>query len=223
MRTLPLMPPTTLDPRSLQQAGPATIGRIVAVLLDEWRRFGHQVVVGSTIHHRGRHETERGFDRRIGLFWRYGTGLRYDGDDTDQAWSAAFISYVMRRAGVPDHLFPRSRRHSTYIHYAQQNTKAADPDALFVAHRLTEYRPKPGDLVAYTRAGRADYDRYVERARYKSHTDIVTYVRPGEIGVIGGNVKNSVSLKRVEIGAGGRVTDDRHKWFAVIENRLPLA
>ena len=123
MRTLPLMPPTTLDPHTLQQAGPATIGRIINILLDDWRRFGHQVVMGNEIHHRGRHGTERGFDRRIGQFWRYGTGLGYDGDDGDQAWSAALISYVMRRGGVPDHLFPRARRHSTYIHFAQQNMR----------------------------------------------------------------------------------------------------
>ena len=223
MGTLPLMPPTTLDPVTLQQAGPGTIGRIVRVLLAEWNRFGQQVMMDGRVIQRGWRETQRGFDDRVGLFWRYGTGLNLDGDDTDHPWSAAFISYTMRTAGVPDHLFPRSRRHSTYIHFAQQNALVNDPDTAFIAHRLEAYAPKVGDLVAYTRSGAANYDRYVNRARYKSHTDIVTYVHHGEIGVIGGNVADSVTLKRLKRGGAGRLIDDSHAWFAVIENRLPLS
>ncbi|MCB9958929.1 MAG: DUF2272 domain-containing protein [Rhodospirillaceae bacterium] len=221
MGTLPLMPPTTLDAETLTLAGPGTIGRIVRVLLAEWNRFGQQVMMDGRVVQRGWRETQTGFDARVGLFWRYGTGLSYDGDDTDQAWSAAFISYVMRTAGVPDQLFPRSRRHSTYIHFAQQNALANDPDAAFVAHRLEQYTPKVGDLLAYTRSGAADYDRYVNRDRYKSHTDIVTYAHHGEIGVIGGNVADSVTLKRLKRGSAGRLIDHSHAWFAAIENRLP--
>ena len=222
MRTLPFMPPTTLPPDVLNRAGPATIGRIIRIALDEWHRFGHQVVIGDDIIHEGGREDRAGYRQRVGLFWRYGTGKRYDGADRDQAWSAAFISYVMRSAGVADHLFPRSIRHSEYIHFAQQNELTADPDAAFVAHRLLSYVPKPGDLVAYTRGSNLSYDRAARRTRYKSHTDIVVYVRAGEIGVIGGNVKHSVSLKRLIAGAGGRLRDQTKDWFAVIENRLPL-
>ena len=222
MTTLPFMPPCSVPMRELMLARPGTINRILYMCLREWNAFGQQVVVGDRIIKAGKQEHARGFYQKVGVYWRTGTGRGYDGRDRDQAWSATFISYVMRMAGISDEDFDRSIRHSEYIHMALQNRVSGARDAAFVGRRLIEYRPKPGDLVAYSRTSRPmTFDRAVDRERYKSHTDIVVYTRQGEIGVIGGNVEQSVSLKRVSTDRSGHVDGVHKDWFAVLENRLP--
>ena len=181
-------------------------------------------MVGSRRLKSGKQEHARGFHQKVGTYWKLGTGRSYDGQDREHAWSAAFISYVMRMAGIGEDDFERSIRHSHYIHMALQNRVTGVPDAAFVGHRLDEYAPKVGDLVAYSRTDKPmTFTRAVNRQRYKSHSDVVVYTRQGEIGVIGGNVGHSVTLKRVSTDAAGRVDGINFDWFAVLENRLPQA
>jgi hypothetical protein len=138
-----------------------------------------------------------------------------------QSEFATFISYVMREAGVTDKQFKRATAHAKYIHFAMQNR--ALPGAAFVGRRLNEYRPKEGDLVCAARDGSGiTFDKAVKQDAYKSHSDIVVYVRPGEIGTIGGNVGDSVTLKILTTDPGGFLNDRTAKWFAILENRLPL-
>jgi len=224
MTTLPFMPPCNVPMDQLIKARPGTINRILFLCLREWNAFGQQVMTGHRKLKRGKLEHARGFSDKVGTYWTLGTGRSYDGTDRDQAWSATFISYVMRMAGVGDEDFERSIRHSEYIHMALQNRVQGVPDAAFVGHRLIEYAPKPGDLVAYSRTDTPmTFERAVGREKYKSHTDICVYTRQGEIGVIGGNVGHSVTLKRVSTDAAGRVNGSHYDWFAVLENRLPQA
>ena len=224
MTTLPFMPPCDVPMGELIQARPGTINRILLTCLREWNAFGQQVMVGSRRLKRGKQEHRRGFYQKVGTYWEIGTGRSLDGRDRDSPWSATFISYVMRMSGISDEDFERSIRHSQYIHMALQNRVNGTVDAAFVGRRLREYAPKPGDLVAYSRTDTPmTFNRAVKRERYKSHTDIVVYTRQGEIGVIGGNVGHSVTLKRVSTDSAGRVNDTKDDWFAVLENRLPAA
>ena len=62
----------------------------------------------------------------------------------------------------------------------------------------------------------------MKSSQYKSHGDIVVYVRPGEIGVIGGNVSDSVTLKTLKLDSAGYLVDKHDHWFVILENRLPL-
>jgi hypothetical protein len=222
MLPLPHITPAVVDLVDLYTSRPGTIHRILYVALQEWSYFGGTNVTKGH-RHTGHKETEKGFYQRIGTYWKYGTGTNLTGKDTDFPWSAAFISFVMRTAGVTHAQFPGATAHSRYIHFALQNRVHNTPGAAFVGRRLTEYKPKVGDLVCTSREGaNMTFDKAIKQKDYTSHCDIVVYVWPGEIGTIGGNVSDSVAMKILKIGAGGFLTDKTAPWFAILENRLPL-
>ena len=54
---------------------------------------------------------------------------------------------------------------------------------------------------------------------YMSHTDVVVAQRPGEIDVIGGNVRDSVTKKTIPLTARGLIADRSHPWFVVLRRR----
>ena len=139
--------------------------------------------------------------------------------DGNNAWSAAFISWVMHEGGVRDE-FDGSLRHSDYINDAIQAKENNDSDSAFFGYRLNEYSPQIGDLVGYARQDGVNYDTATKTGNYKSHTDIVVDVREGEIDVIGGNVSESVTKKTLEIDSEGRLIDDSEDWFVVLSNQL---
>ena len=86
---------------------------------------------------------------------------------------------------------------------------------LSVAERETWDRAAVlGDLVGYARQGGITFD--YQPLTYASHTDLVVAVRPREIDVIGGNVKDSVSLKTVATDDQGRIVDKNQRWFVVM-------
>jgi hypothetical protein len=217
-------------------ARPGTIHRILWVAIQEWGFFGgYREDFKDRAIRRGHRETEAGYDKKVGEYWRYGTGKNLDGDDTGWAWSATFISYVMRKAGVSNQDFHRSIRHSEYIHFALQNRVNGVVGAEFVGRRPTEYRPKEGDLICNRRGKiKTTFASAIKQDRYESHCDIVVYVRPGEIGVIGGNVgggdkagRQTVGLRTRQLTGGGYLAEDSlsakvPKYFAILENRLPL-
>ena len=103
---------------------------------------------------------------------------------------AAFISTMHEDAGVGPQ-FHRSPAHARYIRDAIFSKKAGVKQAAYWGHRITERAPQVGDMVAYSRQKGVSYDK--QPKRYKSHADIVTAVRPGEIDVVGGNVGHCVS------------------------------
>ena len=72
------------------------------------------------------------------------------------AWSAAFISFVMRRAGVlRDHGFQFSSSHITFIVGALRNREASRRDRPFWLVDSVEIQreatPEPGDLLCFNR------------------------------------------------------------------------
>ena len=188
--------------------------KVVEIAMAEWRRWGAQAA-----HRNGPKQHHTGYGAWVGHYWKVATG-----QESRAAWSGAFVSYVMKEAGAGAS-WPGSGSHAHYIRVATQNRERRSGH--FWARRLSEYAPRPGDLVCNSLESGIDYDRQPDRA-YASHCDIVVDVRDGWIAVIGGNLSNSVAKRALMTDAGGRLVNPqpRHfdpavrNWFTVIETRL---
>jgi hypothetical protein len=151
-------------------------------------------------------------------YWKHGPGLDFSDAQLGSAafqnshpWSAAFISWVMRKAGAGK-AFKYASSHSVYTSAAKANRLAGNANP-FKAYRLAEVAPRVGDLICRARAGSgATYDNI--HPGMKTHCDIVVEVRPKALTVIGGNVANSVTSRIVHTDDLGRVIEPNA--FAVI-------
>jgi hypothetical protein len=216
---------------------------VVAIALREWRLFGQNVADPAADATRViKPEREEGLWQRVGEYWWLGLNAgspesdwtgKHDGNgaifpsdiDGDYAWSAAFISYVMRIAGA-GRRFPYSADHADYINAARRVSLGETKAWLVSAERVQDYAPRPGDLVCFGR-GAARGLRYEDLPTPKlftSHCDIVVDTSvPGQISVIGGNVEDSVTMNTVPVTADGKlatpdgaVLDTRFPWMTVL-------
>lgn len=125
------------------------------------------------------------------------------------AWSAAFISAIARRAGVPVEDLPSSPTHARYIDRILARAMADPEGAPFLPFAPEERAPGPGDLLCSDRAWyplRHWSARLAERGRSRPmHCDVVVGVAPGVVEVIGGNVEDMVVMRRIPADAEGRV------------------
>jgi hypothetical protein len=176
---------------------------------------------------------------RIGEYWWLGqnagrreatwTGMHdesgqefEDGRADFYAWSAAFISYVMRTAGAGAR-FPYAPSHYVYINAAKQMKLGRTTGWVVVAERVDEYAPAVGDLICFWRGKRRiTYERLPVR-RFPAHCDIVVQRDKQQLSVIGGNVDAAVTMKHVPVTTDGRlaesannVIDGRYPWFVVL-------
>lgn len=177
--------------------------RAVVLALQEWRAWQQGRIK----------ETDPGVRQRLSDYWITGTGsARHEADWPSRVpWSAAFISWIMRRAGA-GRAFQYSAAHVNYI-IAAKNNRLQNNRNPFKAYRTTEVAPRVGDLVCKDRAGsNATYDNL--HPGMKTHCDIVVEVRPGSVVTIGGNVSNSVSQTIVRTDARGFVIAPGY--FAII-------
>jgi hypothetical protein len=207
----------------------------VQIALGEWRAFRQPIKYPGTELPEDE-EREEGLWQRVGLYWWLGldpswresgwTGIHDEagrvfaaGEDGNYAWSAVFISYVMRMAGAGSS-FPYSMTHSDYIDAAARH----DPGVALTPERVVAYAPQKGDLICAWR-GRypVSFDQ-LPAARFPGHCDIVVAIKRGELDVIGGNVDNAVAMKPVPITADGHlagpdgvVVDPEHHWFVVLK------
>jgi hypothetical protein len=218
----------------------------VAIAMTEWRAFGG-LVDDDPPHTRPPLPPELMPDRmpglwqRVGVYWWLGqnadrvedawTGKHdADGDEFDArradyfAWSAAFISYVMRLAGAGDH-FPYAASHYIYINAAARQALGREQGWAITARRPTEYAPALGDIICTgrDRASRMRFDRLPARP-FPAHCDIVVATAPDELSVVGGNVDAAVTMKHVPVGSNGLLTapdgsvlDTRYDWFVVLQ------
>lgn len=193
--------------------------RMLQLARQEWEFFGRQTVgLDGKISHEGHKEAEDGgYWQRVGTYWKDGVYMNLTGKNTEEPWSAAFISWVMREAGMGSR-FRYSDWHAHYINRAIEARRTRDLDYGFWGYRLDERAPQVGDLVCYARAEGLDFDHRPDT--YPSHSDLVVAVRPHEIDVIGGNVQDSVTMKTLSTDDRGLLTDTHQKWFCVLANRL---
>jgi hypothetical protein len=217
----------------------------LAVARQEWRLFGQPVYddpPNAAVDPEAIETPNRspGFWERIGEYWWLGqdadrrestwTGMHDEsgqevesGRDGYFAWSAAFISYVMRTAGAGPR-FPYAPSHSVYINVAKDMALGRTTGWVVTAERVDAYAPVPGDLICFWRDRKRPltYDKLPVR-HFAAHCDLVVARDPGQLTVIGGNVQHAVTMKHVPVTAGGRladpgdpVLDTRYPWFVVL-------
>ena len=195
----------------------------------EWQYFGRQTVVfkgrEESIPHVGAWEDDDSrYSGRVNDYWRAVGKPRLYGTDCRQPWSAAFMSWVMRGAGVPDSQFRRESAHWVYLSSIIE--EAPYRGRYFVPRRIVDYSPNPGDLIcAYRgRSRSASTSSYVSARGLTgtpAHCDLVVGKSGGTLEAIGGNVRNSVSKVTLELDSSGRLQPvPRRPWFLVLENRL---
>ncbi len=218
----------------------------VAIAEQEWRRFGEHVDDDPPLP--GGYESSPDNDparvpghwERIGEYWWLGQDADYpqsawtgmhnqNGEVFDEAsadyfaWSAAFISYVMRTAGAGAR-FPYSPSHSTYINIAKEMTLGLTSGWVVLAKPVDEYAPIPGDLICYSREKHRITYAQLPRRPFAAHCDIVIARNSTQISVIGGNVDHTVTMKHVPVttggllaNPGGYVLDPRYPWLVVLK------
>ena len=203
---------------------------IIKIANQEWDYFGRQTIrmdeSGESIPHVGHWEDDGDpWSTRVNWYWRAVSKPNLDGFDCKEPWSAAFISWVMQEAGLGRDQFPGSDAHWNYIHYFVDGN--GGPNRAFSSHAITEYSPKPGDLICATRGTHGFIPVYgqdpsaVLRGHAKLHCDIVVEKRGNTLQSVGGNVRNSVSKTELALDPKGLLKpSERRPWFVVLENRL---
>jgi hypothetical protein len=218
----------------------------VAIALREWRLWGEEVdddPPGSrpAVPAAEKPERQPGLWQRVGEYWWIGAptgspqaawtgkhdafGRVFAADqDGDFAWSAAFISYVMRIAGAGER-FPYAIAHHSYINAARERALGKEKDWVVVAERPEAYAPGPGDLICFGRGGAAEM-RFADLPTsdaFAAHCAVVVGKGP-PLAVVGGNVDDAVVLTHVPVTADGRlatadgaVVDGRYPWFVVLK------
>ena len=195
-------------------AASAFAAQLADCCFDEWRFFARGAVK----------EQDEPARSRIKEYWAALNIHDRDGA-SPYAWSAAFISFMMRKAGAGDR-FLYAPAHCDYINKAIRDQDRVE--AAFRACRPEAYAPQVGDLIARARPTRdhpreATFDTARNIGFYTSHTDIVVAVEPGRIITIGGNVSQSVTQEQLPAQANGRIgsaTVQARKIFAVLRNAL---
>ena len=100
--------------------------------------------------------------------------------DRDAPWSAAAISFMVRKAALSEPRYSQFRfaaAHSQYIHDAIQRREAENTGAPFWGFRLHERKPQLGDIVCRQRITNVNYDFARTRDSFKSHCDIIVQIR----------------------------------------------
>jgi len=151
-----------------------------------------------------------------------------------RAWSAAFVSWVMCRAGQSQEQFGPSPAHARYV------DQAIDGESAFEARDLAGTIPFPGDIVCADMGGKlglagagrhkgryrrtetfktvADRKKYGRGGR-PMHCDIIvkTDLRTQLTFAIGGNVKHAVSMTVIKLNGRGKIVPTAARpWFALL-------
>jgi hypothetical protein len=199
---------------------------IVRVATDEFE---------STWNRGTRTESQAAMRSVIETYWRDGVyeggAIPADIGIPSEAWSSAFIAWVVLQAGGgsrfskvgdeanyrPDF---RPRAHWRYVAPSKINRETNSGANPFWAFAIDEERPQEGDIVVRSRAGsRATFNAFEGR---RTHGDVVIAVGTSDITVIGGNAggaSNTVARTNYALNADGFVDstgggDDDH--FAIV-------
>jgi hypothetical protein len=211
----------------------------VAIATDEWRLWGERVDddgrAGYEQTDATMGERQPGLWERVGEYWWEGLNpgepdTRWTGKhdaaghvfavavNGHYAWSAAFISYVMRIAGAGPN-FPYAPDHATYINYAAQAARGEVRNPLLIARDPKNYAPRLGDLVCFGRGRARDisFAQLPTPDMFPAHCSIVTAVADHSVSVIGGNVEDAVALERLYTDDEGRLAGNRYNWFVILQ------
>lgn len=157
-------------------------------------------------------------------YWKSGLGISYTTAQLASPafqkahyWSAAFISWVMRKAGAGS-AFKYAASHSIYFAAARKN-RAENNANPFKAYRPTEIAPRAGDLICNWRDKPVTYDSV--KPGDPGHCDVVVAVKSDHLLAIGGNKGNNgtVLMVKVPIEANGRLKGA--KFYGIIRVEDP--
>ncbi|MEO0688971.1 MAG: DUF2272 domain-containing protein [Pseudomonadota bacterium] len=194
--------------------------RIVNEAMREWRRWARG----------GRRMTEREPAARpiVQEYWRVGGGRSVSLSDlasaswqSDNPWSAAFISYCMREAGAGS-AFRYAWAHWKYVAKGKRNRLTNNRSTPFWTYRTTEAPVMLGDLVCNERSGSGvTYDNVDSGRGFKSHCDIVVEINGNTAKVVGGNKRHSVREKTVRLRPDGTLdtSGDQSEYYAIVRCR----
>jgi hypothetical protein len=150
-----------------------------------------------------RPEMDQDSRTRIADYW---IALNMAVQPISTAWSAAFMSFVVRQAALAKS-FRFSQRHTTYLSDSKTAKINNDATRAYWAVRLGERRLQIGDLVGAFRTGgtcgsaQKTYDSLP--GDFCSHCDVVVSIRNDTAFVVGGNVGDTVKLNKVPLTPAG--------------------
>lgn len=132
------------------------------------------------------------------------SGMACRGFVVDTPWSAAFISWVALRAGIPN--FAASPSHYDYVRAARTNPSRSP--YTFTDPRVA--RLAQGDLICYVRTNRlygyAGLADAIDRGTtgLPMHCDFIVAAEGGHAYAIGGNVQQAVTMRILTVNANGQ-------------------
>ena len=151
----PLTPSAQISPNF---AVPSVRERMIYLARQEWELFGRPVVTyasdgeGTVQFEEGRfpsHEVQPPMLSRVLMYWYSVSRLPIIGTEGElRPWSAAFISWLARAAGLAPSEFPSTVLHWDYI---ERFLDPRDGDR-FAARDPATYAPRAGDLVCVARS-----------------------------------------------------------------------
>lgn len=123
----------------------------------------------------------------------------------DTPWSGAFVSWVMRRAGVPG--FRYSSSHIDYVREAYRNPSQSP----YQVQAPQSAKPAPGDLLCYVRMDSRIFGfgqlatllSLPDGSGLAMHCDIVVAADPSMAWLVGGNVQQTVTLRMLPLDPRG--------------------
>ncbi len=202
-------PAAAPSPIDVPEADPANFPRILAY----WRAVPDDE--GAVVRNRVLYAAALAGDPAGAALWR------------QPFWSAAFVSYVLRGAGVDAVEFPAAAAHATYVDALIRAALRFPATAPFIPFTPAERAPLPGDLLCADRGPEPIADwraRAADTGRFRPmHCDIVVTAGPGAVEAIGGNVRDAVTRTRFPADGSGYLLPalpGAPVWFAVFENRL---
>lgn len=192
---------------------------LLRAAIDEWLRFD-----------KGRaDERAEPYCGYVGEMWA-ALGEAFDGrsrypNGDEVPWSAAFISWVVRKAGPAYAGFKHATGHSVFVHNAIKARVTGQVDKPFWGFRINEERPALGDIIQRNRAGNFSFSYAENHLNYASHSDIVVEVMPDVVRVVGGNVDDTVTLggspQEYNLDADGFILPGQ-RVIALLKNRAGL-
>ena len=208
---------------------PATRQAMIRAAEREWAYFGRQNVIytenNESIPHVGLWEDDdAGRISRVGLYWQAVGKPGLSGRHCQEPWSAAFMSWLMQSAGVPEYQFPPAAAHWVYL--SDIIDWSASPGRYFVPRAIGAYRPQPGDVICASKeisraSAMAGQLPPWALSNARMHCDLVVKADGRALEAIGGNVRNAVSRSVLELDGNGHLQPVASRpWVLVLENRL---
>jgi hypothetical protein len=189
-------------------SNPSPFASSVAALAEQQYRQYHQTT-----------ETVSPLKEQIRAYW---TSLGYAFPGVQTAWSAIFISWLMKNAGANGTEFRFSNSHSRFVYRAIRN--AQSNTGLFRGHPIDTYAPRIGDLIHNNRNGQTlDYDFATAHEAYESHSALVIALGSDASGAfaltVGGNEGDTVGQRRVPLRADGKIAQrTANPFICVVQN-----